>query len=168
MQRRVFLRGAALAAAGWVAPLALRQAIAVAASAHPFYQTSYPGLNTDPAPLSQYLGKPLVLNFWATWCAPCVKEMPDLDALQAAHPNVQIVGVAVDTAKNVSTFIKKVPVSYPLVIAGHGGIQQMRELGNTKGGLPYTVLFTSAGELSQQILGQIDPLKLGPMLAELS
>jgi thiol-disulfide isomerase/thioredoxin len=168
MQRRVFLKGTALAAAAWVSSLALPRADVMAASAHPFYRTSYPGLNTDPAPISQYLGKPLVLNFWATWCAPCVKEMPDLDALQAAHPHVQIVGVAVDTAKNVDTFIKKVPVSYPLVIAGHGGIQQMRELGNTTGGLPYTVLFTSSGELSRQILGQINPEKLGPMLADLS
>lgn len=166
MRRREFIQGAALAAATWAIPAAMPRA--TAASAHPFYHMSYPGLDGRTAALSQYLGKPLVVNFWATWCAPCVKEMPDLDALQAAHPHVRIIGIAIDTEKNVNAFIEKVPVSYPLLVAGYGGIQQMKELGNTKGGLPYTALFNSRGELFHQILGQVDPEKLGAILGDLA
>ncbi|MFA5489016.1 MAG: TlpA disulfide reductase family protein [Candidimonas sp.] len=167
MRRRDFIGGAALAAA-WTVPAAIPWARALAASAHPFYQMSYSGLDDKPVALSQFLGKPLAVNFWATWCAPCVKEMPDLDALQKAHPYVRIIGVAVDTEKNVNKFIQKVPVSYPLLVAGYGGIQQMKELGNAKGGLPYTVVFNGRGELTHRMLGQIDPEKFGAILGDLA
>jgi len=117
--------------------------------------------------MQQFLGKPLVLNFWATWCAPCVQEMPDLDVLYRAHPQVGLVGMAVDTAANVRKFVQKVPVSYPLLIGGHASIDTMRDLGNNRGGLPFTVLFNAQGQIQHQLLGQVQPARLAELLRNL-
>src|SRR5690554_7624131 len=134
MNRRDLLRAGvavgALASGGTLARVAV-------ASAAPFYDLEFPDAAGQPRRVSEFLGKPMVLNFWATWCPPCVKEMPDLDALQKKHAGVQFVGLAVDTAANVQKFTEKVRVDYPLLIAGHGGIKLMRGLGNKNGGLPF-------------------------------
>lgn len=158
MTRRVFLRQAAAAAAGAAGLLGpVWQARASALPPDPFYSHAFPDMQGTQIELTQYLGKPLVLNFWATWCPPCVKEMPDLDALHKKYPAIHFVGLAVDTAKNVEKFNEKVQVGYPLLVAGHGGIKQMRSLGNKSGGLPFTVVFDEKGRISKQILGQIKP-----------
>ena len=110
--------------------------------------------------MSSYLGQPLVLNFWATWCPPCVKEMPDLEALHQQYPQVSFVGLAVDTSSNIQKFQEKVKVSYPLLVGGHGVIPLMRGLGNQTGGLPFTLLFNEEGQVVQRFLGQIKPDEL--------
>lgn len=162
MIRRVFLRQAAATVAG--AAGLLGPVWQAHAATDPFYGHTYPDLQGGEVELTQYLGKPLVLNFWATWCPPCVKEMPDLDALHKKHTSVHFVGLAVDTAKNVDKFIEKVQVSYPLLVAGHGGIKQMRDLGNKTGGLPFTVIFDEKGQIATKILGQIKPDELDSYL----
>lgn len=162
MKRRDFLCHAALSTAGATlgALLPMHWAHAAALPPDPFYANGFPDTQGSQVELTQYLGKPLVLNFWATWCPPCVKEMPDLDALHLKHPGVNIVGLAVDTLVNVEKFTKKVQVSYPVLIAGHGGIQLMRTLGNKQGGLPFTVVFNEKGQVATKILGQIKPEEL--------
>src|SRR5215469_3917553 len=71
-----------------------------------------------PQSLAIYKGRPIVVNFWASWCGPCVEEMPELSALQReyAKKGIQFVGVGVDSAANIKTFLKKVPVDYPIYI----------------------------------------------------
>lgn len=162
MKRREFLRHTALAVAGASVGtlLPLQWAHAGALPPDPFYAQGFPNLEGRQVELTGYLGKPLVLNFWATWCAPCVKEMPDLDHLHAKYQDVSFVGLAVDTQVNVEKFIQKVQVAYPLLIAGHGGIQFMRTLGNKQGGLPFTVVFNAQGQVATKILGQIKPDEL--------
>ena len=169
MNRRDFLRqGIGLAAAGAaLAPLPLLAASA-ADPAAAFLANSFPDLKGEAVALSRYAGRPLVVNFWATWCAPCIKEMPDLDALSGKYPDMTFLGVAIDTQPNVERFLQKVQVSYPLVVAGHGGIEKMKALGNRKGGLPYTVIFDADSRLHRDILGQIDPARLDAQLAELA
>jgi thiol-disulfide isomerase/thioredoxin len=166
MRRRDFLQGVAALAAGAAgfAPAA-GPAQAAALAPDPFYGLSFPDLQGKTVQLDTYLGKTLVANFWATWCAPCVKEMPDLDALHKKYPDIQIVGLAIDTAANVEKFGEKVQVSYPLLIAGHGGIQHMRALGNKNGGLPFTVVFDGKGRPAKTILGQVDAHELDQLLA---
>ncbi|MGB6104777.1 MAG: TlpA disulfide reductase family protein [Pusillimonas sp.] len=169
MTRRDFLRQAAATAAGAAGLLGPAwQARAGALPPDPFYAYAFPGLDGRQVELTQYLGKPLVLNFWATWCPPCVKEMPDLDALHKKHPAFHVVGLAVDTAANVEKFSQKVQVTYPLLIAGHGGIKQMRGLGNKNGGLPFTVVFDEKGRVANKILGQIKPDELDRYMADMT
>jgi thiol-disulfide isomerase/thioredoxin len=165
MRRREFLQGLAAIAAG-VAGLtgASEPAQAAALAPDPFYGHAFPDPQGNTVQLDTYLGQTLVLNFWATWCPPCVKEMPDLDVLHKKHPGVHIVGIAVDTATNVKKFGDKVQVSYPLLVAGHGGIQHMRALGNKNGGLPFTVVFDRQGRAAKTILGQVDPQELDRLL----
>lgn len=164
MKRRDFLRQAV--AVGLMGPM--WPARAAALPPDPFFAHVFADTQGAQVELAQYLGKPLVLNFWATWCPPCVKEMPDLDALQKKHAGVQFVGLAVDTSANVQKFTKKVQVDYPLLIAGHGGIKLMRGLGNKNGGLPFTVVFDEKGRVATQILGQIKPEELDEFIANMT
>src|SRR3546814_6028726 len=89
------------------------------------FELTLPDASGHEHALADYLGKPLVINFWATWCPPCVREMPELDGLQKKYPSVQFLGLAIDTAGNVREFAEKVQVSYPLLIVGHEGIQEI-------------------------------------------
>src|SRR5690606_35791453 len=127
MNRRDFLRHATLAslAASGALPLA---AVADSDPTARFLASSSPDLQGAEVALSGYAGPPLVVNFWATWCAPCVKEMPDLDALSQKYGEMAFVGIAIDTKPNVERFLKEVQVSYPLLVAGHGGIETMKQL----------------------------------------
>ena len=101
-------------------------------------------------------GTPLVLNFWATWCAPCVKEMPELDHFQRewADKGWRVVGLAVDNPTAVREFLARSPVSYTIGLAGFEGSALSRELGNDKGGLPFTAVFDRQGLLVYRRLGQ--------------
>ncbi|NYT80131.1 TlpA family protein disulfide reductase [Alcaligenaceae bacterium] len=169
MKRREFLRRASLApiiAAGLSGIVPVARATAL--PPHAFYANAFPTPSGADTPFRSYLGKPVVLNFWATWCPPCVKEMPDLDALHKKHTGVHFVGLAVDTAANVEKFGQKVQVSYPLLVAGHGGIKLMRDLGNKNGGLPFTVVFDKDGRELRHFLGQIKPEELDAYIAEIS
>ncbi|MBP6019903.1 MAG: TlpA family protein disulfide reductase [Burkholderiaceae bacterium] len=167
MRRRDFLVVTALATGLGASGMGM-PALASALAPDPFYGHEFPDSTGQQKSLTDYLGQPLVLNFWATWCPPCVKEMPDLQELHEKYPNIHIVGLAVDTASNVLKFGDKVSVSYPLLVAGHGGISLMRDLGNKTGGLPYTVIFDAQGRLAHRILGQINPTDLDALLAAMS
>lgn len=107
--------------------------------------------------LAQWRGKPLIVNFWATWCPPCVEEMPELSAFQkeAGARGVQIIGIGIDSAENIRGFASKYQISYPLYIAGMNGIDLSRQLGNNKGGLPFTVLFNKNGIPIKTYLGRV-------------
>ncbi len=103
-------------------------------------------------------GSPLLLNFWATWCPPCVKEMPMLDAFYQAQRarGWQVVGLAVDSPTPVREFLKRVPVSFPIGLAGMEGSELSRALGNPNGSLPFTVVLNRKGDVVVQKLGSIE------------
>jgi thiol-disulfide isomerase/thioredoxin len=102
-------------------------------------------------------GKITVLNFWATWCPPCVEEMPELDALysELKAKNIELIGIAVDSPANVNEFLKKTKVSYPIVLAGLAGTELGKKLGNQQGGLPYTVVLDEKGKVLLAKAGRI-------------
>lgn len=105
--------------------------------------------------LSQWRGKPLVLNFWASWCTPCVKEMPELSKLQKdfAGRGVQVLGIGIDSAQAIKEFKQKQEISYPLLVSGIEGSELARALGNQAGGLPFTVLIGADGKIHKTYLG---------------
>ncbi|TAG27648.1 MAG: TlpA family protein disulfide reductase [Burkholderiales bacterium] len=107
--------------------------------------------------LSKLKGKPLVVNFWATWCPPCVEEMPLLDAFyrQNASKGWQMVGLAADNAAAVTKFLAKMPMQFPTPLAGLAGIELSRTLGNLTGALPFTVVINSQGEIALRHMGKL-------------
>ena len=123
-----------------------------------------PVTNVDgkPQSLSLLKGHPIVVNFWASWCGPCVEEMPALSQIQReyAKKGIQFVGLGVDSEKNVQTFLQKVKVAYPVYVTGFGGADLARAFGNNAGGLPFTVVIDAKGNIRSTKLGQIDPAAL--------
>lgn len=144
--------GAAAAPAGPVAAL--------------FQQKLKDGKGVEQA-LAQWQGKPLVVNFWATWCAPCVEEMPELSALQGeqAGKALQIIGIGIDSPANIAEFAEKHHIAYPVYVGGMSGTDLSRQLGNAHGGLPFTVLIGADGQVKKTYLGR---LKFDELRADLA
>lgn len=111
----------------------------------------------DELRLSELRGRPLLMNFWATWCPPCVREMPLLDRLHREQPaqGVRVVGLAVDNLGPVIDFLKQRPVSFPIGMAGLEGVELSRALGNRTGALPFSILFNRQGSAIDRKLGAV-------------
>jgi peroxiredoxin len=126
------------------------------------FGTTLPDANGTPQPLAQWRGQVLVVNFWATWCPPCVEEMPDLQRVREAyrHRRVEIVGIGIDNAGKIREFRDRLQLTLPLLVAGVEGSQLARDLGNVAGVLPFTVLIDPAGQVVQRKVGQIKPAEL--------
>ncbi|WP_273080954.1 TlpA disulfide reductase family protein [Stenotrophomonas nitritireducens] len=109
---------------------------------------------------ARFLGRPLLINVWASWCAPCIEEMPELARFAADHADngPQVVGVALDTHEAVLDFLGNVPVYYPIVLDTPGPGDAGAKLGNVQGLLPYSVLVDARGRIVKQKLG---PFKAG-------
>ena len=119
--------------------------------------------------LAQWRGKILVVNFWATWCAPCREEMPHFVAAQARDgaKGVQFVGIAVDDVAKVQAFAKEIGLNYPALIGGYGAIELSKTLGNDLSALPFTIVLDRQGRVVHTQLGPLKPAKLDGLLADL-
>ena len=163
------LGGAALGVGAWLrhrqaaAPVAVGDGAAAAASAA---GVALPPLTPLPTPIRTLDGRILadadvgkrvvVLNFWAPWCPPCVKEMPEIDrfARSAAGKDVLVIGLAIDEAPAVERFVAAHPVSFPISILGYAGLAWARRLSNDPNvALPFTAVFDRAHRLAQHKFG---------------
>jgi peroxiredoxin len=144
-------------AGAWFGTRHFAPAPAEASAVDAFYKRTLPDAKGAPAAMSQWKGRPLVLNFWATWCAPCVEEMPELTALQKQLQsiNIQILGIGIDNPANIKAFAEKYEIGYPLYVAGIDGSELSRALGNQAGGLPFTVLVDASGKVRKTYLGRL-------------
>jgi thiol-disulfide isomerase/thioredoxin len=187
MNRRNFIYGAAAVAAvattGYFIEHARRQAsadspgspasreaaqAAQARALNSLFALTLPSPDGTPHALSDWSGHALLVNFWATWCAPCVREMPELDTLSKNHKGVQFVGIGLDSGDNIRAFARKVPVSYPLLVMENGGTDLIGQLGNDLKGLPYTLVLDSALRVVYRVLGPVQPIELQPVLDQLA
>ena len=107
--------------------------------------------------MGAFAGKPLVLNLWATWCPPCVEELPLLNTFHRENKvkGWQVVGLAIDQPSSVRKFLARLPLDFPVGLAGLGGSELGRSLGNLTGGLPFTVVFGADGRVLHRKMGQV-------------
>lgn len=128
-----------------------------------------PDLSQKIQPLNQWRGKVLVVNFWATWCGPCRKEMPAFGRLsdQFAAKGVQFVGISIDEQAKVQAFQQKMNVPYPLLIAGQEALVLTKKFGNATQGLPFTLVLDQTGQIRRGQIGVFDEKNLESLLASL-
>ena len=149
--------GAAAAAAGFaIGPFFLGQReTQPAAGAKALWDAKFPDLAGNERRVADWRGRVLVCNFWATWCPPCVEEIPMLKEIRESRQKkgLEIVGIALDSAEKVRAFASKLTIDYPVLLADGAGLSLMRDAGNLAGGLPYTVIADRAGRWVHQKLG---------------
>lgn len=145
----------ALAQAG--AAKAAASAAALPAPVAALFQQQLKDAKGAEQSLAQWRGQGLLVNFWATWCAPCVEEMPELSALQAEQQGkkLQIIGIGIDSPANIAEFAEKHKIAYPVYVGGMSGTELSRQLGNAHGGLPFTVLIGADGQVKKTYLGRL-------------
>jgi len=165
-RRRRLMTGAvalgALGAGAGVAWWRFRPAEVMSGAEAAFWQAQFDGPFGETVRLAEWRGRPLVVNFWATWCPPCVEELPLLNAFHArqVEKGWQVIGLAVDQPSAVRGFLQKLPLGFPVGMAGFAGTEISRSLGNLTGALPFTVVFNEAGQVAQRKIGQVSEADL--------
>jgi thiol-disulfide isomerase/thioredoxin len=168
-RRNLLVLGGVAAVAAVAGGVAGALALQSRSGAAELLSASFPDLSGRPLRLSEWRGRALVCNFWASWCEPCREELPLLDAAHRQHAAIglQVVGIAVDNATNIREYLKTVKIGYPILIGGVAAVDLMSRLGNRAGGLPFTVAVDAAGRVRQRKLGAYSAAELENGLARL-
>jgi thiol-disulfide isomerase/thioredoxin len=163
------IAAAALAAGIWLANTQHGTRDAAPQAAQILYGQRLPLAQGGELDLATLRGRPVVLNFWATWCAPCVDEMPELQALSrefGATP-VRFVGLGIDSPGNMAEFRTRYGIDYPLPVAGAAGTELARQFGNASGGLPFTVVLDEKGLVRYRKIGRVDGAELRAQIRQI-
>ena len=144
-------------------------AIPPASAAGGLMTARLPDIDGRPQALEQWRGKILVVNFWATWCAPCREEIPAFMKVQDkwSSRGLQVVGIAIDDADKVRPYIAELKINYPILVGGLDGIELTRQAGNRLGGLPFTVVLDRKGGAVHSQLGGVTQQKLEALVEPL-
>ena len=112
--------------------------------------------------MQTFQGRPLLINFWATWCPPCVEELPLINAFfrQNTSKGWQVLGLAIDQPSAVRSFLARTPVSFPIGLAGLEGAGLGKSLGNASGALPFSVVLSGKGEVLHRKMGRLSAADL--------
>lgn len=130
---------------------------------------SLPDLSGKPHHISEWQGKIRVINFWATWCPPCRKEIPDFIALQQQYVDrgLVVIGIAIDDQQAVADYLDKTKINYPVLMGTDDGIALARQLGNSVDAVPFTVIVNRSGEIVYRQPGELSREKFLEILASL-
>ena len=155
--RRHWMLGVGLTAAAagaGVAAWRLHPQTPASSGSHPFWSQRFEQPTGGELSVADFRGKPLLVNFWATWCPPCVEELPMIEAFWREHASkgLQVLALAIDQPSAVRRFLERQPLSFPVGLAGLSGTELAKSLGNTAGGLPFSVFFTKNGDFYLQKL----------------
>ena len=132
-----------------------------------FFNSSSKDINNKSVSLIQYKNKWLLVNFWATWRAPCREEIPELNKLFKNNDDIHLVGIAIDDIEAVNKFITKTPIHYESLISNDiKGVEISKSLGNDKGVLPFTVLIKPNGKIQEVFFGKLNMESLNTYLKE--
>ena len=169
IDRRSILGGVALgalAAGGLFSWIKNKPAATHSLDLQQLWGSSFEHPNGDAVVWSRFKGNPLLINFWATWCTPCVEEMPLIDRFykENAAKGWQVVGLAIDQPSRVRSFLAQSPVSYPIVLAGLGGTQLTQALGNETGALPFTIILDAKEGVLLKKLGKLKAEELSSLV----
>ncbi len=126
-------------------------------------------LSGRPVNLAAYKGRPLVVNFWASWCAPCIEEMPDFQRASQTDigKRAQFVGIGIDSAVKMRPFADKLGITYILLESDAAGLDLVRAVGNPSGALPFTLILDRTGAPVVKKLGKLEYAELMSVLAGL-
>jgi thiol-disulfide isomerase/thioredoxin len=132
------------------------------------FALTMPDLAGKEQSLSQWKGKVVVVNFWATWCVPCRAEMPEFVRVQRelGGRGLQFVGIAIDQADKVEAFAAELGLNYPALIGGFGAIELSKTMGNRLGALPFTIIVDRAGSVVHTQLGPIKESRLRSIVGQ--
>ena len=128
-----------------------------------FWEQQWPGLAGPAVHMADFRGRPILINFWATWCPPCVEELPlinDFYKKNAAN-GWQVLGLAVDKQEAVESFLARRPLDFTVAMAGMGGAELSRSMGNLAGGLPFSIALAGDGRVLQRKIGKLTEADLG-------
>ncbi|ALQ50661.1 TlpA family protein disulfide reductase [Nitrosomonas ureae] len=130
---------------------------------------SLPDLQGENQEVSQWLGKVMVVNFWATWCTPCREEIPEFIEAQKKYgeQGLIFIGIAIDQADKVKMFSQEFGINYPVLVGSFNTWSLLEAAGNRHSALPYTVVINRSGELVENYLGRVDLKKLEKMVIPL-
>lgn len=130
---------------------------------------THENLDGDPVSASDFDGRVWLVNFWATWCKPCVDEMPMLSRLHLSDDGqgVQVVGIALDDPDRARQFARELSVRYPVLLGQADVVITGRRYGNSTGMLPFSVLVDAGGQVRWVHLGALDRDELMKQISEL-
>lgn len=131
-------------------------------SAERFYRLSLPDHLGQAQSIGQWRGQVMVLNYWATWCPPCKKEIPDLVRISRdfVDKGVVVVGLSIDDGERVRAFRDTLAMPYPVLVGDHSVLELSATLGNPTQGLPFTLLVGRDGQIVRRYIGLLDPQEL--------
>jgi len=136
---------------------------ACAASSEPLFAATLTGTDDKRVALENWRGKPLIVNFWARWCGPCRVEIPELIKVHDKYQKKGLVVLGIgleDKSESVRDFMKAYEMNYPVLLARDKGIELMQALGNTRAGLPFTIVINRRGEIVASKLGAMNKAEL--------
>ncbi|NOQ77529.1 MAG: redoxin domain-containing protein [Methylococcaceae bacterium] len=128
----------------------------------PALELNLPDIDDNPRSLSEWQGKIRIINFWATWCPPCIKEIPEFIRLQNEFndKNLQFIGIALEDKQTVEQYLKNNPVNYPMLIGGDKAIALSQQLGNIVNAVPFSLIINHQGQIIHRQPGELSREKI--------